>query len=314
MNNPNHPENRSSPVARARNPCLVLLLCWFTGACVAHAMDIVDHGQRKVPKSGKKNIFQRRLDLNTGVITYGLNIRMIKEKDGLRVTGIGMTSDQGFWRPCKRGWSSSSFIKVDIAGKDLFSHPCRIVLTDREARLVFRTLKGDVTLFFAGAAQVDHLYLGLQLPRAAGKARIDFIAHPAEFARVMAQNGQTPERCFATATRQVRQGSDRKVSPRNSAVKPVLLDTAKESWVYYYDAGVNPANQTQQANCSLLFVPRQVESVEVRATRFAILTTVKLKPGVRTSHFVLWDFPGKDREAGLRYMRSLAVSYARPGQ
>ena len=277
----------------------------FSIAAAVLDADVIDRGVQT--ESGDTGGVTREIDINPGPILYQLLISLTPEKEGARrIRSISLRGGRtGSAHASKRGWGTG-FLEVTLGDVSLCAFPCRIEVSPEEARLVFETPQGEAVLRFLAERQREWICCEVKGPPAGAPISVRFTAHPGDFLKTVGA-GKT-ERWFATATRHVRQSE--KGDPKAAGM--VALDTERESWIYFYDAKINPVSNAARANCALLYHPGEVDAVEIGASPAVIQTTLRGKPGIPSLHVLLWDFPGEDTEQCLRYMKSLSVTFRPP--
>ena len=194
---------------------------------------------------------------------------------------LGMSS------PAQANWYYQSFLSIQVDGMSLHDIPA----TFREIRRfgpdtllegTWATPKGPVFLRILLRGRDDKLILQLALAPETKAERLEMrlSAYPQSF-------NQPRDRRLATATRQA------------EAPATVVLDTAEEPWVLFYDELLQNV-KTSAGPCGVVYVPEELESAVVGLGTYNVSTRLKGKPGVRTITVGVWDFTPQREAAPLR--------------
>lgn len=104
--------------------------------------------------------------------------------------------------------------------------------------------------------------------------------------------GKYPDRWFSTPIRTVQQHLGKGV-----------LDPKKEPWIFYFDTHAGG----YRSNCALLYVPDEVEKVELESgkNKNIMFTYLNYPPSIRKMHFVLYSFrtDHKNQEEAYTYLK-----------
>lgn len=86
------------------------------------------------------------------------------------------------------------------------------------------------------------------------------------------------------------------------------LDPAKEYWIFQFDSQLN----AHRGTCAVLFLPEEVEKVEVdQRNNNSIKTSLLFKPSLRSVRLLLWRFPDnyKKPEDAYNYVKDNGSKY-----
>jgi hypothetical protein len=232
-------------------------------------------------------------DINTGNIDYRLNVAKnnIQGKEHIKSIGLVAKSTKKY---SKRGWYHNAFIKISIDNKNLFDAPVEISTGNMYAAFTFRREKGEAKLIFKSSMQSDKLFCILELPQSYENLSVALCAYPGNFNK---DDLSLNQRCIST-------------SGRDAKAPGALTLFPDEAWVYYYDLKNNPQGNPFLSTCAMLYNPKQTSEVNIQMTNYAVKTNLIYKTGLKSVHFIFWEFPGMDNLKAIKYLKTLKIEYS----
>lgn len=175
-------------------------------------------------------------------------------------------------------WYSRGFLGIEINGKLLtgtLAKEFKIVEQGKRGicDVVWSPEWADIRARFASMPDDDKLYVEVSI-----NPKVQVSSLKLRFACMPGQGLPKRDQWISTAERSVQHGP-----------APIVLDTKKEPWVFYYDTQNTPTGA-----CALLYAPEEVSGATVNISANATAYTFLSYPAsARKMRFVLYSFPTK---------------------